>query len=274
MLDARLVPQSGAPRRTLVWLILLLALCFGSVIQPLLGLPAVFFAFIGAVALPQQLPGSRPMKLGLVLAALLASVGVFRFVIEEAAPGIVQGGRAAVERKAVERLRELLIAEDALRRLGSIDADGDGVGSAALLAELCGAAPLRGGARLDPPALACRGLVPFGPALADDSGAYLHVLCLPAPGGGWTAALGAPVDEEQAERRFVAYAWPGPGSTFDRAFFIDEHERILETTLARDARNFRCDVALAAPDSERWQVWMGKVPRAELPGDPAGERPR
>jgi hypothetical protein len=252
-----------------VWLIALLVLCLGSCVWPLLGLPAVFFAFIAALALPLQAPGSRTLKLGLWLAAAAATVGVVRFVVEEAAPGIVQGGRAAVERKAVERLREILIAEDALRRLAPIDPDGDGVGSAALLGEICGVEPLRSGKVLAQPVLACRGLVPLGPLLADDSGAYFHVVCLPAPGGGWTASSGAPVDDERAERSFVAYAWPGQGSAFTRAFFIDQHERILETDLAAGDRDFRCDAALSLPGKERWHTWMGKLPRQHLPGDRA-----
>jgi hypothetical protein len=274
MLEARLVPTPAAPGRAFTWLALLLGLCLGSCALPLLGLPAVFLAFIAVLSLPQQAPDSRLLRLGLALAALAASVGVVRFVIEEAAPGIVQGGRAAVERKAVERLRELVIAEDAMRRLAPIDPDGDGIGSAALLAELCGKAPLRTGQALDPPAVTCRALAPLGSALADDSGAYVHVVCLPAAGGGWTAAVGTPVDDEQAERRFVAYAWPSPGSAFERAFFIDEHERILEAVLPANRRDFQCDAALAPAAREQWQVWMGKQPRADLPGDRLGAQPR
>jgi hypothetical protein len=262
----------AAPGRARAWLVALLALCFGSIVLPKLGLPAAFLTFIAVLALPDQAPGSRSMKLGLVLASLGACIGVVRFVVEEAAPGIVQGGRAAVERKAVERLREILVAEDAMRRLAPIDPDADGIGSAGLLAELCGGVPLRGGKALEPAPLACHSLVPFGSMLVDDSGAYLHVVCLPAPGGGWTATAGTPVDDEQAERRFIAYAWPNPSSAFDRAFFIDEHERILETQLR--VRDFRCDSALAPLEPERWQVWMGKQPRSGLPGDRATERPR
>lgn len=269
MLEALAVPR---PAR--VWLIALSALCLGSCVWPLLGLPAVFFAFIAALALPQQAPGSRTLKLGLWLAAAAATIGVVRFVVEEAAPGIVQGGRTAVERKAVERLREILIAEDALRRLAPIDPDADGVGSAALLGELCGAVPLRAGKSLEPPALACRGLVPLGSAQADDSGAYQHIVCLPAPGGGWTASVGAPVDDEQAERSFIAYAWPAPGSAFARAFFIDQHERILQAELGPDELDFRCDAAVSSPGGERWRTWMGKAPRTHLPGDRTAPAPR
>jgi hypothetical protein len=255
-----------------VWLIALSALCLGSSVWPLLGLPAAFFAFIAALALPQRAPDSRTLKLGLWLAAAAATIGVVRFVVEEAAPGIVQGGRTAVERKAVERLREILVAEDALRRLAPIDPDADGVGSAALLAELCGEIPMRAGKSLEPPALACRGLVQLGPALADDSGAYQHIVCLPAPGGGWTARAGASIDDERAERSFIAYAWPAPGSAFTRAFFIDQHERILEAELGADELDFRCDAALS-PGDGRWQAWMGKAPRGHLPGDRAAPEP-
>lgn len=261
------------PRPARLWLLALLALCLASSVWPLLGLPAVFFAFIAALALPQVAPGSRTLKLALWLAAAAATVGVVRFVVEEAAPGIVQGGRTATQRKAVERLREILGAEDALRRLAPIDPDADGVGSAALLGELCGVDPLRSGKALDAPALACRGLVPLGSLLADDGGAYRHIVCLPAPGGGWTASTGAPVDDEEAERQFIAYAWPAPASGFARAFFIDQHERILEADLAEGDLEFRCDAALSPPQNERWRTWMGKRPRAYLPGDRATPEP-
>jgi hypothetical protein len=199
--------------------------------------------------------------------------------------GIVGGGRSAVEQETVSRLRDVLFAQDAMRRAGWIDPDGDGIGSAAWLEELCGGEPLRGQASRDTPVLHCGELVPtpLGLGAAARSGPYLYTLCLPTPDGGWSAN-GAPVDEEAAERRFVAFAWPAPASPFDQAYFIDEHENIrvarLSATASAAAPSAATPTAAAASprfpstcaaalERLEWQPWRGKKARPDLPGDSA-----
>jgi hypothetical protein len=252
------------------WPVLLLLLGAASVLWPLLGLPAGFASFIGLVALrrpsPSELPGVRAW---LSIGALCSGAGLLRFLVVDAMPGIVGGGRAAVEDMAVSRLRDVLFAEDALRRAGWIDPDHDGVGSAASLEELCGGPPLRGQAPRSTPVLHCDELAPslLGPAAR--SGAYLYTVCLPSPGGGWSAASGADVDEEAAERRFIAFAWPASSSPFDTAFSIDEHENIRVAALPEavaGVRRFAASCGGALEDLP-WQVWKNKKPRLELPGD-------
>ena len=99
------------------------------------------------------------------------------------------------------------------------------------------------------------------------------MVCLPGAAGGLTARPTDPVNEELAERRFIAYAWPvAAGGGPMHAFAIDEHERILVFDNAGESGQPRyaspnfpppCDAAL----SGAWKPWRGKKPRATLPGD-------
>jgi hypothetical protein len=260
------------------WPVLSLLLGVASVLWPLFGLPAAFASFIGIVALRRPSDAQLPhVRWWLIIGALCSSVGVIRFLVIDAMPGIVGGGRSAVEQQAVSRLRDVLFAEDAMRRAGWIDPDRDGIGSAASLEELCGGPPLRGQAPRPTPVLHCGELAPSALGPAARSGAYLYTLCLPTPGGGWSAASGAAVDEEAAERRFVAFAWPESPSPFTSAFAIDEHENIREAPLpaavatagsgpGTGARRFAANCAEALRDLP-WHVWKNKKPRPDLPGD-------
>jgi hypothetical protein len=263
-------PGSGLFTR--FWPVFLLLLGAASLVWPFLALPAGFATFIGLVALPRPSEASLPRaRWWLAAGALCSGVAVVRFLVVDAMPGIVGGGRSAVEQQAVSRLRDVLFAEDAMRRAAWIDPDHDGIGSAAFLEELCGGPPLRGQPPRETPVLHCDELVPSALGPAARSGAYLYTICLPAPGGGWSATPGGSVDEEAAERRFLAFAWPSSAPVFDSAFSIDEHENIRVVKLpepsAAGARRFAasCADALGRP----WQVWKNKKPRADLPGDPA-----
>lgn len=259
----------------------LCALAVASVWWTKLALAIGFLTFLAALVLPNRAGSRRGIAIGMVaLSAAASAVGIVRFVVLEAAPGMIQGGRARTAQHAVSRLREILRAQDAMRKYAHVDPDGDAVGSAALIGELSGHVPLRGRRRLDPPILSPRHYAqidetPIGPA-ALLSG-YYFVVCLPAPGGGLTARPGDTVDEERAERRFVAYAWPAAaGGGPHEAFFIDEHERILvhenlEAGSPRFAGQFfppACDSALG--ERGAWRPWRDKQPRSELPHDRPG----
>lgn len=250
------------------WPVLLLLLGAASVFWPVLALPAAFASCVGLVAMrpppPSELPRPRWWIVG---GALAASVGMVRFVATLAMPGIIGGGRRAVEQQAVSRLRDVLFAQDAMRRAGWIDPDADRVGSAAFLEELCGAPPRRGQAPRATPVLHCGELVATRLGPAAQSGAYLYTVCLPMLGGGWSATpTGRGVDEELAERRFLAYAWPREATEarLDDVFFIDERENIRVAALPAGALPPACESALADP---AWQAWRGKRPRPGLPGD-------
>lgn len=233
-------------------------------------------SFIAYLALPRD--RGRSLTALTAAAAVLSLAGFVRFLVVEAMPGIVQGGNRATEDAAVSRLRQVLFAQDSLRKRADIDPDTDGVGSAALLSELAGHSGLRGGARLAVPLLERFPVPidsPIGPVM--ELSGYLFVVCLPAKNGGFTARPGESVDEEAAERRFVAYAWPARDQRgLLNSFFMDEHENILFAPNGAPAGKRpriglehppACDEALDPKTREQWQTWKGKRPRQKLPGD-------
>jgi hypothetical protein len=261
---------SGATVRTALALTLALA----SLPLAKLALPAaliVFLVFLAAPTEPPELRRTHRRVLGVAAAA--AAVSVPNFLVREAMPGLVQGGTAAAGARAVSRLREMLFAEDAARRQASLDPDGDGVGSALLLGELTGELGMRGEARLTPPLLERYPKVEVtNGASFVDIGGFLFSICLPTADG-FSNDPAAHFDDERAERSFVAYAWPsGRGPGLERAYFIDEHERILSAPTSDTARFGRdhpppCDDALAPATRDDWGPWRGKKPRATLPGE-------
>lgn len=258
-----MVSGGSAPR----WPIGLAALGVAATAWPLLGLPAVFLALLGVLALPARGgKGAGRSRVLVAIGVIGAALSLVRFVVELAMPGIVQGGRAAAEQRAVSWLRDVLFAQDAMRKAGWIDPDHDGIGSAALLSELCGELPLRGQAPRDNPVLTCGELIvtPLGPAVRH--GGYLFIVCLPQTDGHWSADAGALLDEEAAEREFVAYAWPDAGARFAHAFFLDQSENIQSVPMANGALS--CDSARGPGARADWTAWRGKHPRSgPLPGD-------
>jgi hypothetical protein len=260
----------------------LLLLGPASLLESRLSIFAVLLLVIGLASLSRVDARSRRRfgwALGITLA--LAVIALGRFVLVEALPGIIEAGGRASGGRAVSVLREVSFAQDASRRLALIDPDRNGVGGAGRLGELTGAAPPRGAGRLETPPLAPyltpRVLTPQGPAAEEQD--YLYLVCVPGTHGRLTARPDDQVDERLAERRFVAYAWPRDGSHQSAAFFIDEHERVLESDnrgpgdelrLVGAARAPSCDDALAPTTQNEWRVWRKKAPRRSLPGLPDG----
>lgn len=222
---------------------------------------------------------TRPrLELRVLLGALVVNLlSVGRFVVLEAMPGIAEARAREESARAVSRLREILFAEDALRRLAAIDPDGDRIGSAGLLDELSGAAPARGGTLvLEHPPLAER----FAPRVstangpAFEEGGFLYIVCLPHARGGFTARPSDPIDDEKAERNWLAYAWPrAREGALTSTFFIDQHESIREAKASARrawAGPFEappCDAATNPATRDLFSPWRGKVPRTSLPGD-------
>jgi hypothetical protein len=267
-LTTRTLPSAATIRSALVALLAVLSLAF-----PLLALPAGLFVLLSFLSLPRVPERSaRVQRLTHAAAALLAAVSLIVFLLREGVPGIVEGGTRAAGQRAVSRLREILFAEDAARKKAVWDPDGDGVGAALLLAELTGEAGLRGTVRVNPPLLERYPKVEptrAGPAL--EIGGFWFMVCLPTRQA-LTSEPGSAFDDELAERRFVAYAWPsGRAPGLRRAYFIDEHERILSAPSGERVRSGTehpplCDDALAAPTKDDWIAWRGKKPRDTLPG--------
>lgn len=251
------------------------AFALASLLFPKLSLPAALFVLLSALAVPALDASARKRWfVAHVVAGFVALGAVGRFLATEAIAGIVQGGTSAAGGRAVSRLREILFVEDAARKNGAWDPDGDGIGSALFVGELTAEIGMRGGPRLAPPLLERYPKVEMtsmGPAL--EIGGFFFAVCLPTKSGGLSSDPGAAVDDERAERRYVAYAWPsGRAPGLERSYFIDEHETILSAPAETGVRRGRehapnCDDALAAPTNESWRPWRKKKPRTELPGD-------
>jgi hypothetical protein len=256
-------------------------LCAAGVLSLWLTKIALFTAvgtLLGFVALPSE-PRRQVswLKVALGIAGVCATVGTFRFLVVEAVPGMVEGGTTATEQRVVSRLREVLFAEDAWRKNAFYDPDGDHVGSAGLLGELTAELGVRAGKRVEPAVLeGYPKLVDTRLGPAAEVGGYLLLVCLPKRDGGYTAKPGDAIDDEAAERHFYAYAWPAErGQGLTKAYFLDEHERILradsqETEPRRligvDAPP-SCDDISAPATAADWRVWRNKKPRATLPYD-------
>ncbi len=253
-----------------------------SVFETRLSVFAVLLLVIGLASVSSSKHLSRDrarLFIWLLSSSLvLATLGLGRFIFKEALPGISEAKGRDSSKRAVSLLREIYFAQNAARRYAMIDPDGDGIGSALRLGELSGYHPARGTTTLSTPPLSPR-LAPRldtarGPATEHDG--YLILICLPEPGGTWTATVEATVDEEMAERNWLGYAWPiASGLPQTSAFAIDEHEGIYEYhNLERGDLIYvgathppPCD-ALRSPDApQSWTAWGGKVPRTELPGE-------
>ncbi|HEX6765755.1 MAG TPA: hypothetical protein VF103_09770 [Polyangiaceae bacterium] len=254
---------------------LVVALAVAALVVKKLALPAGLAVLLSVLAIPELEPRSRKLFFAAhALSGVVALAAIGRFLATEALAGIVQGGTDAAGARAVSRLREILFVEDGARKNASWDPDGDRIGSALFLAELTGEAGMRGNARLAPPLLEGypnTETTSMGPAL--EIGGFWFAVCLPTRSGAYSSDPKAEVDEERAERRYVAYAWPnGRAPGLERAYFIDEHERILSAPASPTVRTGRehaprCDDALSHPTVNDWRPWRGKKPRSELPGD-------
>ncbi len=267
-MSGRALPKAATLWTAAACLLALLALCF-----PLLALPVSLFVFLSFLASPREpIATLRARRVAHAAAGVVAMVAFGLFMVREAVPGIVEGGTRAAGGRAISRLREILFAEDAARKHPGWDPDRDGVGSALLVGELSGELGMRGQARVDPPLLeGYPKSEPVSAGRALEVGEFWFMVCLPTRGG-LSSEPGAPFDDELAERRFVAYAWPsGRAPGLSRAYFIDEHDRILSAHSDAGVRfgmNHapNCDDALAPATRGDWSVWRDKKPRDKLPG--------
>jgi hypothetical protein len=247
-------------------------------------LPAPFLVpltLVASLSLPALAgPRRRLLVVVLWLCAALTLAASVRFVLHEAASGIVEGGTRTVANSAVSQLRELLSLEDGLRQGAQIDPDRDGIGSAATLGELLGQQPWRAPHAPTSPILERR--MVERPALggpAYQSAGYLFRLCLPTTTGTWTLVASPTVDEERAERRWLGYAWSAANTAGPpEAFAIDEHEGLYQWQGPPEAflgtlHPVPCDSLQSHQGVGGWQPWRGKRPRPKLPGDVASAGP-
>lgn len=261
-----------------------------------LSIAAMVINLVVGLSLPKKTDAkSRSLYHSLVaVTAFLTIVSLFRFTLNEAIPGVLEGGMRAVTLRGNSRLREVLFAEDILREQAQLDHDGDGIGSAATLPELLGAMPLRSevntAKHTDFVPLQWRGSVTYVPdpqnpqrkiAVISLDGMCFTVY-IPTQSGQWTTVtddLQNPIDEEAAERRLVAYSWPAQQARGNLAVvYIDERERILQSDNTGTRQGYiGCDhpppVDAVEHDGGVWSAWKNKKPRDAIPGLPAISSP-
>ncbi len=267
------------PPSLLTRLSLLLLLAAVGVWEPRLSFVAIFLTLVALVSRAVgTTPAAERVRVWLLIGAalVLSTAGFFRFVMNEAIPGVIAGGRAAAEKHAVAYLRTIVAAQDYMRRGAHIDHDRDQVGSAASLAELAGKRPLRSKTAIAQNPLSVTGEQWLARSAVVGSGAYLYRVCLPATDGAWfDPAMEDPaprVDEERAEREYLVYGWPKtwtPGSP-TAVYVSDAYEaiRVLDefeggTRYAGETSGPPCDLALI---NHRFRAWNNKAPRSHLPG--------
>jgi hypothetical protein len=247
---------------------------FTAPIFTLVTLPLILASGLLFLSLPRDRgPLIRTARLLLLIAAPFLLAGLVRFTINEAVPGIVEGGRRALTGRSIAKLRVIGFTQDIAREQAVCDPDGDGVGSALLVQDLVGERTVRtpdglpGGMKLEIGTVVD---IPAGRALVADD--YYFIVYLPKRGGGFTTDP-AEVDEEAAERRWIAYAWPVADGHGERnAVFINEHEMIR-------VRPSKAGAYFIGPENPphaesalgdgvaAWPAWKDKKPRATLPGD-------
>jgi hypothetical protein len=192
---------ASAPRIS-AWGWLAMGLAAASVVFSWLAILVLLMVLI--VSLTHR---GRPAWVVGVVGGVLSTAGLLRFVVEEAMPGIVQGGQRSAEDRAVSRLREILWAEQrALElRLGGTNPDGTARFAAldALLAQ-------------EPPIL---------PRLAYTSTTVPNVKL--------AGAYQYRVDVSEDGKHFWAYAWPElPGEVGNKAFVLTESDATCENNNA------------------------------------------
>ncbi len=266
-----------AGQRAFIPAVLLLAVV--SIWFSPLAIFAAFLIFLAWVTLPKHSgASSRAWRAALALALLCSGIGLVRFVREYALAGMLTASKHNQDKIAISKLREILFAQDRAREKALVDPDGDDIGSGLFIAELAGSVGLRGQHDKTVQLLDDRyqklKTTAIGPAAS--LGGYLYIVCLPS-GDGFTATSSAPIDEERAERRFVAYAWPeGKTSSHGKLFSIDELERIQvfpNSGHAGTAPSYQgaerpppCDAVNR--HKADFHAWEGKKPRHSLPGYP------
>lgn len=263
------------------------ALGFLAVFFTKLAIPSMFLMLLSYLTLPDDGGRSRPFRIAIWAAVPAMLYSLFLFAAEEATPGIVEGGRRQQVKQALYHLRKICFAQDMARQQAFWDPDSDGIGSAAPLDALSGHIPFR------PDGPKQLGLLRLPPAVPGPNGfvsqvdGYAIAVYIPTLSGEASAQPNAAFDDERAERRWIAYAWPLAKGTGDRSvLYIDEHEQILisdnmgtqqqyfglDRMPAFDAALSASSIDAIGPAGERgqdggiWLPWRNKKPRTGLPG--------
>ena len=131
-----------------------------------------------------------------------------RGLAEEPPPEVAAG-----HLMATAMLRNLIAAQAHVQATGLADENQNGVGEYCSLAELTGAAGVRGGRKLDPPALSAK-------HRQRRDGSFER--------GGYRMRVHLPGTPAESERAWSAYAWPVErGRTGLLTFFVDQEGEVL-----------------------------------------------
>lgn len=266
-------------------------------INPLLAWLGVFSLLLIFFAPPSDKgPTAIP---ALILAILAISVGFTYFLVTEAVPGIIEGGRRAAGKTAVSTLRTLYWGQNLFRQQALVDQNGNGVGEFGFFGEMTGVAPLRGSQERSPAGI----LRPRFFKLAEGAlagiainGPYCYVIYLPGEGGPLIEDAQGKVGENGAsaelqESHWIAYAWPlEVGATSDKVYFINQFEEIFESDNLAAAQKYTGPNHMpawdAAPlkagltgkieeglggDGGTWKRWKGKTAKPLPKVTPKGQ---
>ena len=254
----------------------LLTIAVISVFVTKLAVAAGFLALVLSLAQSKESGRSMWVRAALLASFVCSTIGFYRFVINEAIPGVVAGGKAAVTKHAVAFLRTIVAAQDKAREAGTNDHDGDGIGSALRVEQLGGFAfsdTKLGALNMAPLALVESALSPTRSGTAVEQGGYYFMVCLPKSDGSWSAHANSGVDLELAETEYRVYGWPKSAGAGHAAstWYADARESILELShnsagqapFVGTAQAPSCD---AVDAGAHWTAWRDKTARDTLPG--------
>lgn len=270
--------QGHSPRTAQRLFLLAIALNAASLVDSRVALPAGFILFLSWLT---RNPGSKPNNYWLMAGAFLSLLTFLVFLMKEALPGIVDGGRRAINKSGVSLMREVITAQDKARISHYLDHDKDGIGSALTLRELSGLDPISGSNRpLSPSPLLFRAsdfyeeregaLYPSretGSILI--SGSHFYKMCFPDGAGNYTEIRSTEAKLlELSERDFVLLAWPFAEQEQDLMLYRSNAlEAIEENASGQYLGRTRIPSCALASQKDGFIPWRTKKARKSLPGD-------
>ena len=173
----------------------------------------------------------RSRQSGFTFAEVAVVLAVLGILATMAVPRLVGDPIVTNERKAVEHLREIALAQLRFRAMSLVDRDNDRQYEFGTLPELAGGDELRGSEEALRRGLLARHYAHLDTAGRLELDGYLFALYLPDPAGAGRIATKENadilVDPSMAENSFVVIAWPVERErTGRRTYFIDQRAEV------------------------------------------------